>query len=149
MVNNKFYYYDGWTAKVGENGVNSVTFKLAPESQMADQAEVDRVKGDGQSNYLTTGSSMDAMGIPYYQNQINEFLRNFTQAFNDIEKQGVTLDGDKMGAFLWELPQPETRLMQIRGMRKYRRQRKTDGQRILNCHPTGTAIISLQRQPLQ
>ena len=99
MVNNKFYYYDGWTAKVGENGVNSVTFKLAPESQMADQAEVDRVKGDGQSNYLTTGSSMDAMGIPYYQNQINEFLRNFTQAFNDIEKQGVTLDGDKMGAF--------------------------------------------------
>ena len=95
MVNNKFYYYDGWTAKVGENGVNSVTFKLAPESQMADQAEADRVKG----NYLTTGSSMDAMGIPYYQNQINEFLRNFTQAFNDIEKQGVTLDGDKMGAF--------------------------------------------------
>ena len=95
MVNNKFYYYDGWTAKVGENGVNSVTFKLAPESQMADQAEADRVKG----NYLTTVSSMDAMGIPYYQNQINEFLRNFTQAFNDIEKQGVTLDGDKMGAF--------------------------------------------------
>ena len=34
-------------------------------------------------------------------------------------------------------------------LRKYRRQRKTDGQRILNCHPTGTAIISLQRQPLQ
>ena len=95
MVNNKFYYYDGWTAKVGEKGVNSVTFKLAPESQMADQAEADRVKG----NYLTTGSSMDALGIPYYQNQINEFLRNFTQAFNDIEKQGVTLDGDKMGAF--------------------------------------------------
>lgn len=92
---------------------------------------------------------MDAMGIPYYQNQINEFLRNFTQAFNDIEKQGVTLDGDKMGAFLWELPQPETRLVQMRGMRKYRRQRKTDGRRILNCHPTGTAIISLQRQPLQ
>lgn len=54
MVNNKFYYYDGWTAKVGEKGVNSVTFKLAPESQMADQAEADRVKGDGQSNYLTT-----------------------------------------------------------------------------------------------
>ena len=36
-------------AKVGENGVNSVTFKLAPESQMADQAEADRVKGDGRA----------------------------------------------------------------------------------------------------
>lgn len=92
---------------------------------------------------------MDAMGIPYYQNQINEFLRNFTQAFNDIEKQGVTLDGDKMGAFFVGTSPTETRLVQMRGMRKYRRQRKTDGRRILNCHPTGTAIISLQRQPLQ
>lgn len=49
MVNNKFYYYDGWTAKVGEKGVNSVTFKLAPESQMADQAEADRVKETGRA----------------------------------------------------------------------------------------------------
>lgn len=49
MVNNKFYYYDGWTAKVGENRVNSVTFKLAPESQMADQAEADRVKETGRA----------------------------------------------------------------------------------------------------
>ena len=99
MVNNKYYYYDGWSAKVGENGVNSVTFKLAPESRMTDQAEVDRVKADGQTNQLIVGSSVDAMGIPYYQNQINEFLRNFTQMFNDIEKQGMTLDGEKMGAF--------------------------------------------------
>lgn len=112
---------------------------------MADQAEADRVKG----NYLTTGSSMDAMGIPYYQNQINEFLRNFTQAFNDIEKQGVTLDGDKMGAFFVGTSPTGNTFDADRGMRKYRRQRKTDGQRILNCHPMGTAIISLQRQPLQ
>ena len=73
MVNNKFITMMDGQQKSVENGVNSVTFKLAPESQMADQAEADRVKGDGQSNYLTTGSSMDAMGIPYYQNQINEF----------------------------------------------------------------------------
>ena len=39
------------------------------------------------------------MGIPYYQNQLNEFLRSFTRAFNDLEKTGETLDGDDMGAF--------------------------------------------------
>lgn len=39
------------------------------------------------------------MGIPYYQAQINEFLRNFTQAFNDIEKKGVTLNNEPMKSF--------------------------------------------------
>ena len=98
MVNNTYYYYDSWNATVGKDGVTSVTFQLAPESQMTRPNEVESVKGDG-SNYLITGSSVDSMGIPYYQNQINEFLRTFAQAFNDIEKQGLTLDGEQMGAF--------------------------------------------------
>lgn len=98
MVNNTYYYYDSWNATVGKDGVSSVTFQLAPESQLTRPNEVESVKGNG-TNYLVTGSSVDAMGIPYYQNQINEFLRTFAQAFNDIEKQGLTLDGEQMGAF--------------------------------------------------
>jgi flagellar hook-associated protein 1 FlgK len=39
------------------------------------------------------------MGVPYYQQQINEFLRNFMEMFNDIEKSGVDLDNNQMGAF--------------------------------------------------
>ena len=38
-------------------------------------------------------------GHPYYLGQFDEFLRNFTEMFNDIQKQGETLDGQKMGAF--------------------------------------------------
>ena len=37
---------------------------------------------------LTVGVNVDAMGVPYYQAQINEFFRNFAEMFNDIEKQG-------------------------------------------------------------
>jgi flagellar hook-associated protein 1 FlgK len=52
---------------------------------------------DGQT--VVCGKDVSGMGIPYYQEQINEFLRNFTELFNDIEKQGVDLDNNPMGAF--------------------------------------------------
>ena len=98
MVNNKYYYYDSWEATAGEDGITSVTFKLSDDSKIDKEEERLNVVGDG-TNMLTTGSTVDSMGIPYYQNQINQFLRTFAQAFNDIEKQGVTLDVEAMGAF--------------------------------------------------
>lgn len=45
------------------------------------------------------GSTIDFKGIAYYQDQMNEFLRAFTKAFNDIEKQGIDLYGNQMNAF--------------------------------------------------
>jgi len=35
---------------------------------------------------VSIGKSVDAMGIPYYMSQMNQFLRSFTKAFNDIER---------------------------------------------------------------
>ncbi len=45
------------------------------------------------------GSSVDYKGIPYYQAQMNEFVRAFSKSFNDIEQEGVDLYGNPMGAF--------------------------------------------------
>ena len=45
------------------------------------------------------GTSIDAMGVPYYQAQMNEFLRAFCMKFNDIEMQGQDLNGNPMKAF--------------------------------------------------
>lgn len=50
------------------------------------------------------GKSVDAMGVPYYMSQMNEFLRNFAKAFNDIERgepgnPGVDMNGNPMGSF--------------------------------------------------
>ena len=45
------------------------------------------------------GTNVDYKGIPYYQAQMNEFVRAFTKAFNDIEEEGVDLYGNPMGAF--------------------------------------------------
>ena len=45
------------------------------------------------------GTSIDYKGIAYYQSQMNEFLRAFTKAFNDIQHQGVDLYKNPMQSF--------------------------------------------------
>jgi flagellar hook-associated protein 1 FlgK len=91
-INNKHYYYDSWEATITDGEITSVKFNLASAVEDNEAAKL-----PGQT--VICGESVDSMGIPYYQAQINEFLRNFTQAFNDIEKKGVDLNGDPMGSF--------------------------------------------------
>lgn len=94
-INNRKYEYNGWSGEVDDQGqLTSVTLKLveeiAPEYITSDVFQ-------GKVCYV--GESVPGMGVPYYQSQINEFLREFTELFNDWEKTGATLDGQKMGAF--------------------------------------------------
>ena len=42
------------------------------------------------------GDSIDYQGIPYYQEQMNEWVRSFSSAFNSIESTGYDLNGDSM-----------------------------------------------------
>ncbi|MDY3274355.1 MAG: flagellar hook-associated protein FlgK [Agathobacter sp.] len=87
----KHYTYESWSAEVGEDGITSFTFTLSEALEGDPAAYANKT--------LSCGNSVDAMGVPYYQAQINEFIRNFTQAFNDIEKKGVDLNGSPMGSF--------------------------------------------------
>lgn len=90
---NKTFEYSSWEAEVDADGnLVNVTFHLdKPVAQSELHLVADRE--------IVVGKSVDAMGIPYYLAQFNEFLRDFTQLFNDIQKTGETLDGEKMGAF--------------------------------------------------
>ena len=48
----------------------------------------------------SVGNGIDFMGIPYYQSQMNEFIRSFSKSYNDIVLQdGVDLNGQQTGAF--------------------------------------------------
>ncbi|MCD7709261.1 MAG: flagellar hook-associated protein FlgK [Clostridiales bacterium] len=91
-IGSKTYTYESWTAELGEDGLVSFTFNLTPETYT----------GTGETRVgstLTCGTSVNTMGIPYYQAQINEFLRNFAEAFNNLEYGGETLDSESMGSF--------------------------------------------------
>lgn len=92
-IGNKTYTYDGWEAVVDGDG-NLTEFKYYLTDQL-NAVEEQKIAG----KQVTCGQEVPGMGIPYYQEQINEFLRTFAEMFNDIEMTGVTLDGEKMGAF--------------------------------------------------
>lgn len=93
QISNKTFVYTSWEAKLDADGkISEITFQL--------EEEMDPLIGMVLSDKnVTVGDNVNAMGIPYYQQQINEFLRNFTEMFNDIQQKGETLEGDKMGSF--------------------------------------------------
>lgn len=94
-INGKEYAYTRWNAELDAEGkITSFSFDLAPESTLSAE-ELSQVRGENAS----CGKAYDAMGVVYYQSQINEFLRNFTELFNGMEREGVTLDGEQMGSF--------------------------------------------------
>ena len=93
VISNKTFVYTGWEAQLDADGnITEVTFQL--------KEEIDPLIGVVLSDkVVTVGENVNAMGIPYYQQQINEFLRNFTEMFNDIQQKGETLTGETMGSF--------------------------------------------------
>ena len=93
-INNLTYFYESFDAEVDQSGkVTSITFNMA-DGQIPSNADEFLVGKD-----LITGSGVDAMGIPYYQAQINEFIRTFSEMFNMYEQSGENLYGDKGPAF--------------------------------------------------
>ncbi len=92
-VSNKTYEYSSWEAEVdAEGNLVNITFTLDKPVE-PDELHIVTDKS------FVVGKSVDSMGIPYYLAQFDEFLRNFTEMFNDIQKSGQTLDGQQMGAF--------------------------------------------------
>lgn len=92
-ASNKTYEYSSWEAELDENGnLVNITFHLDKPIAHSDLHLV-------ADKETVVGKSVDSMGIPYYLAQFNEFLRNFTEKFNNIQKTGETLDGEQMGSF--------------------------------------------------
>ena len=78
------YEYTDFTMEFDEAGnITSYTFSLS--EQMKRSAVEEKVQ---------VGQSVDFKGIPYYQAQLNEFVRTFAQDFNRIHNQGVDVNGN-------------------------------------------------------
>lgn len=93
LVNSTYYNYSDFSVETDADGkITSYTFVL--ERPLTAE---ERTSLGGKS--LTVGKTVDFKGIPYYMEQMNEFLRSFTKEFNDIEKTGVDGYGNKMNAF--------------------------------------------------
>ena len=95
-LGNKEYYYDSWTYSISYNAGEpeySYTFQLSDATLNPGQINV----ADGST--ATVGKGIDYQGVPYYMSQMNEWIRTFSQKFNDILTSGYS--GDQRGIALF------------------------------------------------
>ena len=93
MVNNYEIVYSSFDVKTDAEGkIETVTFNLSRPMSTKQQEDI-------ANQPLSVGTTINYKGIPYYQNQMNNFLRSFSTAFNDIHKQGQDLNGDPGKSF--------------------------------------------------
>lgn len=83
-VGNQEYVYTGFEVTIDEETGNFIyTFELK-EPLWSDAIEAD----------ASIGESINYKGIPYYLDQMNEFIRTFSKAFNEIHRTGRDLDNN-------------------------------------------------------
>lgn len=94
-LGNREYYYDSWSYSVSydANGeaVYSYTFTMSASKQDGGLNDT-RVTNDRVGKEATVGVNISYQGVPYYMMQINEWMRTFSQKFNDILRSGYSGD---------------------------------------------------------
>ena len=89
-IANTVYYYTDWTYNYDAGtGKTSYTFTI-DETKSGVDLPVNRVDREA-----VIGKAIKYQGIPYYQEQMNEWVRVFAQAFNDILADGYDAYGGK------------------------------------------------------
>ncbi len=92
-LGNQEFYYDSWeyscTYDAGGNATYTYKFVLSDNMKNGSRVTNDRV-----GKMASIGSGIAYQGIPYYMNQMNEWLRTFSQKFNDILKSGYDAEGN-------------------------------------------------------
>lgn len=90
-IGGQMMYYDSWTYKY-DDATNSYSYEfvLSDSSKNgSNSVQLDKVGKD-----VSIGSSVDYQGIPYYMQQMNEWVRGFADAFNQILTDGGVDDID-------------------------------------------------------
>lgn len=87
-LGNQEFYYDTWKCEIsmGDDGKPeySYTFILSDNKKNDSRLTNDRV-----GKVASIGASISYQGVPYYMKQMNEWVRTFSQKFNDIMTSGV------------------------------------------------------------
>lgn len=97
-INGLTYAYTGWeTVTDADGNIEGYKFTLKKNadqpSHSTDTIEAAVNAGDVDADI---GKSVSYEGIPYYQEQLNEWLRNFAKVFNDVMEEGENGYGNKM-----------------------------------------------------
>lgn len=91
------YTYSSWTFVDNEDGTGEYTFTGLRYRDSNNEMQDGLLESVAKDLSVRVSQAIDYMGIPYYQAQLNEFVRSLAGAFNLIESKGYDLNGDLMG----------------------------------------------------
>ena len=88
MLGNRELYYDSWTMNY-----NASTNSYSYEFVLSDQTKNEDTGVSGLiGKEASVGSKIEYQGVPYYMEQMNEWIRCYAKAFNDIMTQEGAVD---------------------------------------------------------
>lgn len=103
IISSTEYRYTGWTANFAKDGsdiktdefgnpiIESYTFNL--DSDKNSEAKLNKLGAlVDEDKSARIGINVDYQGIPYYMEQMNEWIRDFSQNFNEILTQDGAVD---------------------------------------------------------
>ena len=94
VFGSQLFYYTGWEFQQNYNAATGKTtycYVFDIDETLSDVPANSSLIG----KEAYTGKSVDYQGIPYYMSQMNEWIRSFSQAVNDILCSGYSSKGDK------------------------------------------------------
>ena len=92
------YTYSSWTFEPAADGKSGTyTFTGLRYRDSNNEMQDGLLESVDANLSVRISQAIDYMGIPYYQSQLNEFVRSLAGAFNAIEGQGYDLNGEKLG----------------------------------------------------
>ncbi|MBQ2802291.1 MAG: flagellar hook-associated protein FlgK [Lachnospiraceae bacterium] len=90
-LGNQLFYYESWEYSCEFDNAGNPTYTYTFTLAGSDKNKT-RITNDRIGKMAEIGDSIAYQGIPYYMNQMNEWLRSFSQKFNDILTSGY--DGE-------------------------------------------------------
>lgn len=92
-LGNQEFYYDSWeySCTYDAAGEPAYTYKFTLSDSTRNGQ---RITNDRVGKTAKIGADIEYQGVPYYMNQMNEWLRTFSQKFNDILTKGFDSDNN-------------------------------------------------------
>lgn len=91
-LGNQIFYYTDWTFEKSQDAQGNEVYKYTFEiDESVNNANLTETRKDKEA---TIGSSVDYQGIPYYMQQMNEWVRTFAEKFNEILADGFDIYGN-------------------------------------------------------
>lgn len=90
------YLYTSWSFEANDDGTGTYTFDNLRYRDANGDLQYGLMEDIDSNLTVSVSESINYMGIPYYQEQLNEFVRCLASAFNLIESKGQDIYGRKM-----------------------------------------------------